>query len=118
MTAAVNGSSAPPVVADWPPAGTARSPAAAASAPTPAAVPALPDPVQQAQVAARQLQQFLQQAGHDMKFIVDKSTGLTIVRIYNSSTGELVRQIPSEEIVRIAELLRADAGRATVDVHV
>jgi flagellar protein FlaG len=63
------------------------------------------------------LQEYLQQAGHSMKFTVDKATGMTIVRIYNSASGELVRQVPSEEIVRVAALLREEMQRRTIDVQ-
>ena len=52
-----------------------------------------------------------------MKFTVDKATGMTIVRIYNSASGELVRQIPNEEIVRIAELLHQELRQSSVDVR-
>jgi flagellar protein FlaG len=38
---------------------------------------------------------------------VDESTGKTIVRVFRSSTGELVRQIPSEEALAIAASLAA-----------
>ena len=100
---------APPMV--WPAAATAAPGADAKSAPTP------PDPAVQARAAARQLQEFLQQAGHSMKFTVDQATGMTIVRIYNSASGELVRQVPSEEIVRIAALLREDMRRSAVDLR-
>lgn len=107
-----------PAGPDWPPVRPAAPAADPAPVPVPVASPHVPDPEEQARAAAQQLQEFLQQAGHDMKFNVDKSTGMTIVRIYNSATGELVRQIPSEEVVRIAALLREDAGHPTLSVHV
>lgn len=122
MTTPVSGVQLAPVGADWPPVRPAGQPAQApAPVPVPLPVPMatpLPDPAEQARAAAQQLQEFLQQAGHDMKFDVDKSTGMTIVRIFNSATGELVRQIPSEEVVRIATLLREDAGNPTLSVRV
>ena len=110
-------SAAPPI--DWP----ARPAVASGAAPTPRPVqaavraPAAPDPVASAQAAARQLQEYLQKSGHNMEFAVDQTTGMTIVRIYNSASGELVRQIPSEEIVRIAALLREDAGHVPLSVR-
>ena len=55
-------------------------------------------------------------ARHDQEahFVYDKSTGLTIVQIVNRSSGELVRQIPTEEVVRIAQYL--DAQNAFLNV--
>ena len=112
MTSPVSGASGPPQI-DWP--GTpVTSPATTPEAVTPAP---LPDPAATAQASARLLQQYLQQNGHEMKFTVDKATGMTIVRIYNSASGELVRQIPNEEIVRIAELLHQELRQSSVDVR-
>ena len=112
MTSPVSGVSGSPQF-DWP--GTpVASPATTPRAVTPAP---LPDPAATAQAAARLLQEYLQQNGHEMKFMVDKATGMTIVRIYNSASGELVRQVPSEEIVHIAALLRQETARSAVDVR-
>src|SRR5690349_16429862 len=46
----------------------------------------------------------LQASQSSLSFSVDESTGKTIVRVV-SSTGELVRQIPSEEALAIAASL-------------
>ncbi|MFO1410030.1 MAG: flagellar protein FlaG [Steroidobacteraceae bacterium] len=96
----------------------ASVPGAGRAAPAPAepVAASLPDPQQQARIAARQLREYLRENGHDMKFSFDDTTGMTIVRIYNSATGELVRQIPSEEVVHIAEVLRRESGRNTLNV--
>jgi len=115
VTSPVSGASGPPQI-DWP--GTpVAAPVTTPKAVTPAAPAPLPDPAVTAQAAARLLQEYLQQNGHEMKFMVDKATGMTIVRIYNSASGELVRQVPSEEIVRIAALLRQETARSAVDVR-
>ncbi len=118
MSGAVSSVSAPAPL-DWPatPATPAAKAAPGQSRPEAMVVPAMPDPHARAQAAARQLQEFLRQNGHNMEFSVDQATGVTIVRIYNSASGELVRQIPSEEIVRIAALLRADGARDSLSVR-
>lgn len=46
----------------------------------------------------------LQASQSSLSFSVDENTGKTIVRVV-SSTGELVRQIPSEEALAIAATL-------------
>jgi len=97
-----------------PPARSAHAPVPAQ--PATAADP--PDPAQQVRDAAQQLHAFLQQSGHEMKFTVDPASGKTIVRIYNTASGELLQQIPSEVIVRIAAILRAEERGAGVDVHI
>ena len=40
-----------------------------------------------------------------LDFSIDDSTGKSIVRITDGETGELIRQIPSEEILAIAQSL-------------
>lgn len=68
------------------------------------------DPQADLQAARDRMQQYFQQviAQHDQEaqIHVDRATGLTIVQIYNRSSGELVRQIPTEEVVRIAQFLK------------
>jgi len=117
VTSLVTGVSGPPHI-DWPakPAATSDTPAAAVPAKAVATAAPLPDLAERAREVARQLQEYLRQTGHHLQFTVDKATGMTIVRIYNSASGELVRQVPSEEIVHVAELLRQDSARLALSV--
>ena len=55
------------------------------------------------QEAAKLLERYVQPKANALQFSVDSSTGSTVVRVVDSSTGDLVRQIPSEEVIRIAE---------------
>lgn len=52
--------------------------------------------------AAADLQQFVQSMGRNLNFSVDDTTGYHVVRVVNPNTGELVRQLPSEELLQIA----------------
>ena len=45
-----------------------------------------------------------------LQFSVDEESGATIVRIIDSQTKEVIRQIPTEEVLSIASRLRAAAG--------
>ncbi len=45
-----------------------------------------------------------------LKFSVDKSTGKTVVKIVNGNTGEVIRQIPPEETLRIMSKMRDVIG--------
>ncbi len=45
------------------------------------------------------------------QFVVDPSTDRVHIRIIDSKTDEVIREIPSEETERIAESLRAYAAR-------
>ena len=51
----------------------------------------------------------LQESQSNLSFSVDEGTGKTVVRVVRSSTGELVRQIPSEEALAIAASLERGA---------
>ncbi len=57
-------------------------------------------------------------SGNSFSFNVDRQTGMTIVRVINRATGELVRQIPTEEIVHVAQLLQQDEHQPVLDVRV
>lgn len=51
---------------------------------------------------AADLQKFVQSMGRDLNFSVDETTGYHVVKVVNPTTGELVRQLPSEELLKIA----------------
>ena len=70
------------------------------------------------QRAAQRVVAGMQEGGIKFNFTIDKQSGMTIVRIFNKATGELVRQIPSEEAVHVAQLLRQDEQRLLLDVSV
>lgn len=55
--------------------------------------------------AVRELQQAAEASGANLQFSVDKEINKTIVKVVDSSTGDLIRQIPSEELVTIARNL-------------
>jgi flagellar protein FlaG len=55
---------------------------------------------------AQQLQTFVQSMGRNLSFSVDGVTGYNVVRVVNPETGEVVRQLPSEELLKIAEAMQ------------
>lgn len=50
-----------------------------------------------------QLQKAVQHSASNLQFSVDKDTGKTIIRVTDRESGELIRQIPSQELVDIAK---------------
>lgn len=70
---------------------------AAAAAPVPSAAD-----VQRAIAAVREA---LQPVSNGLEFSVDSGSGKTIVRVVDLETQQLIRQIPSEELVEIAHVL-------------
>jgi flagellar protein FlaG len=69
--------------------------------PKPASAPQ-PKP-EQIQKAIESLRQMIEtKAPNSLAFSIDDSSGRTIVRITDAKTGEMIRQIPSEEMLEIA----------------
>ncbi len=59
----------------------------------------------QVEDAVKQIEQFTQSVAQNLKFSIDEDTGKTVVKIMDSQTNELIRQIPSEEAINIARTL-------------
>jgi len=62
------------------------------------------------QQAVSELNQHIQNIERDLFFSVDDSSGRTIVRVVNSETEEVIRQIPSEEVLRISRSIHEQMG--------
>jgi flagellar protein FlaG len=60
-----------------------------------------------AETAAAQLNSHLQQTATELKFQEDKDTGRTTFKVVNKSTGEVLLQVPSEEVLAMARNLQA-----------
>ena len=56
---------------------------------------------------AQQIQSFVASMGRDLSFSIDSTTGYHVVRVTNPETGEVIRQLPSEELLKIAEALQS-----------
>ena len=63
-----------------------------------------PEPApQQVQQALQTINRALQTSNSNLEFTIDQSTQKTIVRIVDSESGELIRQIPSDAALAIAK---------------
>lgn len=56
------------------------------------------------------LNEFVQTLRRELQFSVDEDTGRSIVTVLNKETDEVVRQIPSEEVLAISSFLKSHAG--------
>ena len=54
---------------------------------------------------AQQLESYLRSVGRSVQFSIDKQSGETVVSIRDAETGEMIRQIPSAEALRLAQTL-------------
>lgn len=55
--------------------------------------------------AVERIRSQVQNLQRDLNFSVDDSTGQVVVRVVDGDSGKVVRQIPSEDILRLAERL-------------
>mgnify|MGYP001608458864 CR=1 FL=1 len=60
--------------------------------------------------AVKQINDFVQDIQRNIEFSVDDDTGRTVIRVYDSSTEELIRQIPNEEVLELAKNLKQNNG--------
>ena len=58
--------------------------------------------VQQLEEAALRIEKFVQPINSDLQFTIDESTGTSVVKVIDRNTKELIRQMPSEEMLAIA----------------
>jgi len=69
-----------------------------------------PDDLADVEHAVSQANQFVQNLSRDLQFTVDEHSGRTIIKVLDSETKEVIRQIPPEEMLRIASQLSADGS--------
>jgi len=60
--------------------------------------------------AIRDLEKFSNYFQTHLNFSKDEMTGTTVIKIINSETDEIIRQIPSEEILKIASKMQDVIG--------
>jgi flagellar protein FlaG len=95
-----------PFLGNGVPAGAPR-PAKPAETTSQGAMPPVPVAPQAEQIkqAVQEIRKLVAPAAQSLQFSVDDATGKTIVRVVDSATKEVIRQIPSEEVLAIARAL-------------
>ncbi|QTN40191.1 flagellar protein FlaG [Marinobacter salsuginis] len=68
--------------------------------------------------AVSQLNDFVQNVQRDLQFEVDSDLGQTIVKVVDQSTKEVIRQIPDELALRLAENLQQDEPLTLFNIKV
>ena len=59
---------------------------------------------------AQQLQDFMGEMNRSLEFLVDKDSGRDVIKVLDKSTGDLVKQYPSEEVLGIISKLSNATG--------
>jgi len=85
-----------------------RTPAAPAVEQAAAEVPrqapaAAPVAIPKIESVTRQIDSFLRSINKSVQFRVDQATGEMVVTIRDDETGEVIRQVPGEDALRIAQ---------------
>jgi flagellar protein FlaG len=88
---------------DAPASPAAELPAAAARQTRAAPVAEVP----KIESVTRQIDSFLRSINRSVQFRVDQASGEMVVSICDAETGEVIRQVPGEEALRIAERIEA-----------
>lgn len=60
--------------------------------------------------ALRDVNEHMQNIQRNLQFEVDKESNQTIVRVVDTQSGEVVRQIPAEEVIRMAKRMEEMDG--------
>ena len=60
--------------------------------------------------AISQLNDYAQNLKRELHFSVDEASGRTVIKVTDPETEEIIRQIPPEEVLRIAESLEDNSG--------
>lgn len=69
---------------------------------------AVQDGVDQRQLldtAVASMRSFAQSVSRDLDFSIDEASGRVVAQVIDSESGTLIRQIPSEEVLKLAEHL-------------
>ena len=64
--------------------------------------------------AVKNIQDFVQSTRRQLNFSIDDSTGLVVVKVIATDSGELIRQLPSEAALKLAQSL-SDASSLLFD---
>lgn len=71
------------------------------------AVAAKPDVAINLRQAAADVEKQYRAAGRNLQFQIDDGTGLVVVRVVDADSGDVIRQIPNEEFLRLARNIRS-----------
>ncbi|MCG7371259.1 MULTISPECIES: flagellar protein FlaG [Pseudomonas] len=58
--------------------------------------------------AVKSIQEFVDSVQRNLEFSIDDSTGAVVVKVIAKASGELIRQLPSEEALKLAQSLKSE----------
>jgi flagellar protein FlaG len=66
-------------------------------------------------LVAEQIEVYLRNTGRALEFRIDSESGRTVISVRDAKTGDLIRQIPAEEALRLARSF-GDGSNALLDL--
>ncbi|MBK7849123.1 MAG: flagellar protein FlaG [Zoogloea sp.] len=73
--------------------------------PPPSPLPRTPPSSEQLTQAVKQIQDVIKQTANSLQFSIDEDIGVTVVKVIDTESKKVIRQIPSEEVIDIAKAL-------------
>lgn len=61
--------------------------------------------LEELRTAVEKIQEFVSSTASDIKFSIDEDSGETVVKVVDRETQEVIRQIPSQEMLDLAQAL-------------
>jgi flagellar protein FlaG len=68
----------------------------------PQAAAKAPAPLERVRQVAADMEKFIRESRRNVQFEVDDAAGVVVVRVIDATSGDVIRQIPSEEFLRLA----------------
>lgn len=62
---------------------------------------------QDVEYAAKEIETFLQMQNRSLSFTLDDKSERSVVTVKDTESGDVIRQIPSEEVLRLAERIKS-----------
>lgn len=66
-------------------------------------------------LAVTPIEEHVQNLHRELRFRVDETTGLTVVRVVEAETGDLIRQIPSQTVLEMHAMRESARGQLLRD---
>ena len=65
---------------------------------------------QQLESSVSKLNELVQSVQRDLQFTIDESSGDTVIKVLDTNTDEVIRQIPSKEVLALAQNIESLKG--------
>ena len=67
--------------------------------------------------AVTEINEYVQSISRDLQFSIDEDSGLTVIRVRDRESGELIRQIPEDIFLNLAQKLKENQTLHLFEAH-